>query len=41
MFPYIKAEAARNCDVSFLGPELLGQIHDPEYVLQKIKEIAR
>ena len=41
MFPYIKAEAAHNCEVSFLGPEILGQIHDPEYVLQKIKEIAR
>lgn len=41
MLPYIKAEAAHSCDVSFLGPEILGQIHDPEYVLQKIKEIAR
>jgi 2-oxoglutarate ferredoxin oxidoreductase subunit alpha len=41
MLPYIKAEAAHSCKVSFLGPEILGQIHDPEYVLQKIKEIAR
>ncbi len=41
MFPYIKAEAAHACDVSFQGPEILGQIHDPEYVLQKIREIAR
>lgn len=41
MLPYIKAEAAHACEVSFLGPEILGQIHDPEYVLNKIKEIAK
>lgn len=41
MLPYIKAEAAHACEVSFLGPEILGQIHDPEYVLNKIKEIAQ
>lgn len=40
MLPYIKAEAAHACDVSFLGPELLGQIHDPEYILNKIKEMS-
>ena len=36
MLPYIKAEAAHACNVSFLGPEILGQIHDPEYILNKI-----
>lgn len=41
MLPYIKAEAVHACKVSFLGPEILGQIHDPEYVLNKIKEISK
>lgn len=40
MFPYIKAEAAHACDVSFLGPEILGQIHDPAYILNNIKEMS-
>lgn len=40
LFPYIKAEAAHACKVSFLGPEILGQIHDPEFILEAIKEIA-
>ncbi len=39
MFPYIKAEAASTCRVDFLGPELLGQIHDPKYILAKIREL--
>ena len=39
MLPYLKAEAARACPVEFLGPELLGQIHDPLYVLAKIREM--
>jgi len=39
MLPYIKAEAARTCPVEFLGPRLLGQIHDPLYVLAKIREM--
>jgi 2-oxoglutarate ferredoxin oxidoreductase subunit alpha len=40
LFPYIKAEAAHACRVHFLGPQTLGQIHDPDYILSKIKEIA-
>lgn len=40
LFPYIKAEAAHACRVDFLGPQMLGQIHDPDYILAKIKEIA-
>jgi len=40
MLPYIKAEAAHACNVSFLGPEILGQIHDPEYILNNIKEMS-
>lgn len=39
LYPYIRAESAHACDVQFLGPELLGQIHDPRYVFARIKEI--
>ncbi len=38
MFPYIKAEAAHACRVDFLGPQTLGQIHDPDYIVAKIEE---
>ena len=40
LYPYIKAEAAHACRVSFLGPQTLGQIHDPKYILSHIKEIV-
>ena len=39
VFPYIKAQAAHACPVEFLGPEKLGQIHDPAYVLSRVKEM--
>jgi 2-oxoglutarate ferredoxin oxidoreductase subunit alpha len=39
MYPYIKAEAAHACRVEFLGPEILGQIHEPEYIVSYIKEM--
>jgi 2-oxoglutarate ferredoxin oxidoreductase subunit alpha len=38
LFPYIKAAAAEFCPVDFLGPKILGQIHDPEDILNTIKE---
>jgi 2-oxoglutarate ferredoxin oxidoreductase subunit alpha len=41
LYPYIKAEAAHACRVSFLGPQTLGQIHDPQYILSKIKEMIK
>jgi 2-oxoglutarate ferredoxin oxidoreductase subunit alpha len=41
LYPYIKAEAAHDCRVSFLGPQILGQIHDPQYILGHIKEIIQ
>jgi len=41
MYPYIKAEAAHACEVGFLGPQTLGQVHDPEYILDSIKERIR
>jgi 2-oxoglutarate ferredoxin oxidoreductase subunit alpha len=39
LYPYIKAEAAHASRVEFLGPQTLGQIHDPDYILEKIKEM--
>ena len=41
LYPYIKAEAAHACRVSFLGPQTLGQIHDPKYILGYIKELIQ
>ena len=41
LYPYIKAEAAHACRVSFLGPQILGQIHDPQYILGHVKEISQ
>ena len=41
IYPYIKAEAAHKCRVEFLGPQTLGQIHDPEYILARVKEMLR
>ncbi len=38
LYPYIRAEAAHACPVDFLGPQLLGQIHDPHYILARIEE---
>jgi 2-oxoglutarate ferredoxin oxidoreductase subunit alpha len=38
LFPYIKAETARDAETTFLGPEVLGQIHDPRHVAGRIKE---
>lgn len=38
LYPYIRAEAAAACRVDFLGPRIIGQIHDPEYVLTYLKE---
>jgi 2-oxoglutarate ferredoxin oxidoreductase subunit alpha len=40
LLPYIKAEASTHCQVAYLGPELLGQMHTPERVLAKIKEMG-
>lgn len=41
LYPYIKAEAAHACQVDFLGPQTLGQIHDPEYILAHIEEMMK
>lgn len=39
LYPYIKAEAAHACRISFLGPQILGQIHDPQFILGRLKEL--
>jgi 2-oxoglutarate/2-oxoacid ferredoxin oxidoreductase subunit alpha len=39
MYPYFRAEAAHDCNISFLGPKQLGQVHDPQDVLEKITEM--
>ncbi len=39
LFPFIKAECTHRADVTLLTPALLGQIHDPEDILKKIREI--
>lgn len=41
LYPYIKAETAHACQVGFLGPQTLGQIHDPEYIVAHIKEMIK
>jgi len=39
LFPYIKGETSSHCKTEFLGPELLGQIHDPGMIVQRIREL--
>jgi 2-oxoglutarate ferredoxin oxidoreductase subunit alpha len=39
LYPYIRAEAARHAEVSFLAPHSLGMIHDPEDILKKAREV--
>ncbi len=41
IYPYVKSEAAHACRVEFLGPKILGQIHEPEYIVSHIKEMVR
>lgn len=41
MYPYIRAEAAPFCQVEFLPPRMVGEIHDPEDILTKIREVLK
>jgi 2-oxoglutarate ferredoxin oxidoreductase subunit alpha len=41
LYPYIKAEAAHACPVDFLGPQTMGQIHEPEYIVAHIEEMIK
>ena len=38
LYPYVKAEAAGHCTIEFMGPKILGQIHDPEDIVSFLKE---
>jgi 2-oxoglutarate ferredoxin oxidoreductase subunit alpha len=41
IYPYIKAEAAHYAEVSFLPPNSLGIIHDPEDILRRVREALK
>jgi len=41
MYPYIKAEAAPFADVSFMAPRVIGELHDPEAILSKVREVLK
>jgi 2-oxoglutarate ferredoxin oxidoreductase subunit alpha len=41
LYPYIRAEAAHACQLNFLGPQTLGQLHDPQYVLAHVKRLIK
>lgn len=38
MFPYVKAAMGRETEVRFLPPQLIGDLHDVDYVLDHLKE---
>jgi len=40
-YPYVRAEAAGAAEVGFLAPEILGQLHGLDYVVEKIGEVLR
>ncbi len=41
IYPYIKAEACKEADVHFLEPDVLGEMHKVDDILEKIAEVAR
>ncbi len=41
LYPFIKAEAASFADVSFLPPRVIGEIHDPENIIQAVREVLK
>ncbi|MFC1935662.1 2-oxoacid:acceptor oxidoreductase subunit alpha [Chloroflexota bacterium] len=41
LYPYVKAEASRDTEVVFLPPQVLGELHDVEYILESIEEYVR
>ncbi|HEX7372373.1 MAG TPA: transketolase C-terminal domain-containing protein, partial [Thermodesulfobacteriota bacterium] len=41
LYPFIKAEAACHADVSFLPPRVIGEIQDPEAILERIREVLK
>jgi 2-oxoglutarate ferredoxin oxidoreductase subunit alpha len=40
-YPYVRASAAGSAEVAFLGPEILGQVHRLDYVVEKIEEMIQ
>jgi len=40
-YPYVRASAAERAEVAFLPPEILGQVHRLEYVVEKIEEMIQ
>lgn len=40
-YPYVRAEAAGAAEVGFLAPEILGQLHGLDYVVEKVGEVLR
>ncbi len=41
LYPYVKAETCGNAETVFLPPQVLGELHDVEYVLESIREYVR
>ena len=39
LYPYIKAACDCHAEVSFLPPRVIGEIHDPEAILKRIREV--
>ena len=40
-YPYVRAEAAGDAEVQFLAPEILGQVHDLEYLVNQARDILQ
>jgi len=40
-YPYVRASASGRAEVAFLPPEILGQVHRLEYVVEKIEEMIQ
>jgi 2-oxoglutarate ferredoxin oxidoreductase subunit alpha len=39
LFPYVQAAAASRCEVSFLPPRVLGELHEIEDILKAVREV--
>ena len=41
LYPYVKAETCGNAETVFLPPQVVGELHDVDYVLESIREYVR
>ena len=41
MYPYVKSETGRNAETLFLPPQVIGELHDVEYILDSIEKCTR